>query len=174
MIISDGMGNGQQARLEAEMTVKYFSELVCAGIECKSAVKLVNSIMLTKSEQESFATLDIIKTDIPSGKTTMLKYGSAPTLIMRNGSLLLYSGISFPVGILSDVEGFEREINLRDGDVIIMMSDGVDEKSYKFIKSLLSEKESCGLQEIAEAVAENSAENSTDDITVAIARLKSI
>lgn len=55
-----------------------------------------------------------------------------------------------------------------------MMSDGVDEKSYKFIKSLLSEKESCGLQEIAEAVAENSAENSTDDITVAIARLKSI
>ena len=174
MIISDGMGNGQQARLEAEMTVKYFSELVCAGIECKSAVKLVNSIMLTKSEQESFATLDIIKTDIPSGKTTMLKYGSAPTLIMRNGSLLLYSGISFPVGILSDVEGFEREINLRDGDVIIMMSDGVDEKSYKFIKSLLSEKESCGLQEIAEAVAEDSAKNSTDDITVAIARLKSI
>ena len=72
------------------------------------------------------------------------------------------------------MEGFEREINLRDGDVIIMMSDGVDEKSYKFIKSLLSEKESCGLQEIAEAVAENSAENSTDDITVAIARLKSI
>ena len=62
--ISDGMGTGKQAAVDSAIVSNLFKRLIKSGIDCESALKMINSIMLAKSDEESFATLDICRLDL--------------------------------------------------------------------------------------------------------------
>lgn len=87
LIISDGMGKGGRAALDGAMGAGLLSKLLTAGFGFDSALKVVNSALLVKSNDESLATLDCSCIDLFTGKTDIFKAGAPPTYIAKNGKI---------------------------------------------------------------------------------------
>lgn len=137
IVLSDGMGTGRSAAIESRLVVAMFKKLICSGASCGSAVRLVNSIMLAKSADEGFATLDTLRLDLDSGVMTVMKSGASATLIRRGNQVMKVTSPTFPIGIVESAELFSKDFPFDDGDIVIMFSDGISEGEYRFIKELL-------------------------------------
>ena len=61
------MGTGGRAAVDAAMASGLFSKLVKSGLGFDTALRIVNSALLAKSEEESFATLDLACFDFYTG-----------------------------------------------------------------------------------------------------------
>lgn len=173
IFISDGMGSGRQAALDSAIVSRLFKRLIRSGIDCESAVKMLNSIMLTKSGEESFATLDIARIDLETCELTLFKSGASSTLIKYDDAVMMFNSPSNPIGIIPDSQLFSRTCSFAQGNILVMLSDGVDESLYRYIKEQLLRNGN--LEEIAENVCRCADKNSRsalrDDITVAVLRL---
>lgn len=168
IVLSDGMGSGKTAAVDSHMVIGIFRRLVCGGMKPESAVRVVNSVMVTKSREESFATLDAVIIDPESCMAVSVKSGAAPTIIRRGNDVIKLSSPVFPIGIVEEAELFVSEQKLSEGDMIIMFSDGITENAYLFIKELL-----LGGGDIREIVTEIALKaevfnpaSRTDDVTV--------
>ncbi len=137
VILSDGMGSGKSAALESRIVVRMFRKLINSGVNCDSAIRLINSIMVSKSGDESFATLDAVRIDLDSCGLTVIKSGASATLIRHRGGILKVCSPTFPIGIYEQSDIFLSRYNFEDGDMIVMFSDGIDESEYGYIKELL-------------------------------------
>lgn len=175
VILSDGMGSGKNAAVDSHLVIGMFRRLICGGMEYKSAVKLINSIMVTKSREESFATLDAIRVDLDNCKVTSIKSGAAATIIRKRNDVIKISSPTFPIGITKQAELYISEHELNENDMIIMFSDGINENAYLFIKELLLNN-----QDIKEIVQEITAKADifnpslhSDDVTVIGIKIKS-
>ena len=135
--LSDGMGTGRDAAAQSRLVVGLFRRLVTSGVDFGSAIKLINSVMVTKSHDESFATLDAVRIDLDECGLTVIKSGAAATLIRHRGSVLKITSPTFPIGIYESSEVFVRDCGFEEGDIVIMFSDGISESSFPFIKELL-------------------------------------
>jgi len=137
VILSDGMGSGHDASIESRMVVTMFKKLIGSGVNYSSAIKLINSIMLTKSQEEAFATLDAVRIDLDTCGFTMIKSGASATLIRHKGQVMKICSPTFPIGIVEETNTFARSYDIEENDIIIMFSDGINENEYQFIKELL-------------------------------------
>ncbi len=173
IFISDGMGSGAQAALDSEITSRLFKRLIRSGMSCECAVKMINSVMLTKSDEESFATLDIARIDLETGELVLCKSGAAATLIKYDNAVMMFSLASNPVGIIHNPHTCTKECNFTEGNVLVMMSDGVPEAAYPYIKEQLELE--IPQDELVQNVNEYSKKIMSaaipDDITVTCARL---
>lgn len=168
VILSDGMGCGKTAAVESRMVVRMFKRLVSSGVDYPSAIKLINSVMMTKSPDETFATLDAVCVDLDTCDLTVIKSGASATLIRHKGNVIRIMSPTFPVGIYSRSEFFSCHSDFEENDIIIMFSDGISENEYRFIKELLLSSDDLKkiVDEIcAKADVFNPAFH-TDDITV--------
>ncbi len=136
-VLSDGMGTGGAAAARSGEAVRLFRELVGGGADTAPAIRLVNSLMLAGSAEESFATLDIACLDLDNGGLRMIKAGAAATLLCHGGSVMKIAASAFPVGIYHEAEPFCADYGFTEGDTAVMFSDGVTENEYLFIKELL-------------------------------------
>ena len=174
VVLSDGMGSGRRASLDARLVLSNFRRLIEMGVSMQTAVDMVNQIMLTKSTDETFATLDIARISQETGETLLVKYGAAPTLIQHGQVLTMYQTPTFPIGIVGRPEAHVTRLQLEDADVIVLMSDGVEDTEYAFVKQKLLAGGS--LQQAAQAIccrAQRSApDGRPDDITVLLAQVR--
>ena len=171
LVISDGMGTGRQASIESKMVINHFKRLIKAGVDYKLAIKMVNSIMISKSNDENFATLDISKINLDDGRLKLIKYGASSTLIKHGDTLTMINSPSFPIGIVSDVEPFEKEIDFGEDDILVMLSDGVEESEYKNIKQVLLSQKRNNINSITGEICKNAQKSSSDDVTVMLAKI---
>lgn len=173
-IISDGMGRGSSASLNSQLAVKLFKKLTVAGIGVSTAVDTINSLMLTKSAEEGFATLDVLQLDVYSGTADIYKAGATATIVKSKDSIKLIEGISYPLGIMDSVTLYNHKLNLNIGDIIVMISDGVGESLYQYIKMVLNTS-NCGEVDIlAKTICDATCKNSTnnnDDVTVTVIKI---
>lgn len=137
VILSDGMGSGRAAAIESRMVVAMFKKLISSGVNYPSAIKLINSIMLTKSEEEAFATLDAVRIDLDTCGFTIIKSGASATLVRHRGQVMKISSPTFPIGVIEETNAFAHSYDFEENDIIIMFSDGINENEYQFIKELL-------------------------------------
>ena len=137
VVLSDGMGSGRNAAIGSRMAVNIFKRLISGGLGSAPAIKLINSILLTKPGDEGFATLDALIMDLDTCAVTLIKSGAAATMIRRGDEVLKVSAPTFPIGIYEQSEAFTDSLQLADGDILIMFSDGITENEYRFIRELL-------------------------------------
>jgi len=125
VILSDGMGVGEKAAKESSAALSLLEQLLRTGFDAGSAVKTLNSILVLRSPEETFATVDLVIFDLTTNRADFIKVGSAPSYLKRAGSVEVISASSLPVGILNsiDVELVSRE--LREGDTLVMVTDGL-------------------------------------------------
>ena len=142
--ISDGMGTGDQANNESKATIEILERMLELGGDKEMTLKSINNILRTKSEEEIFTTLDLGFIDLYTGKLELIKSGAAPTFIKRKDECLVINSKSLPMGIFNDVDFNIYNENLKDGDIVIMMSDGVLDANKnatnpeKWMKDLIS------------------------------------
>lgn len=125
LIVSDGMGSGARAAVESEAAVAMLERFLIEGFDLFFAVQMINSVLLLRSPEETFATLDVCLFDLNEGTVRMLKTGAAPTYIRRGNHVDIVRADSLPVGILQAVEANTVEYRLGAGDLVVMVTDGV-------------------------------------------------
>ena len=173
IVLSDGMGTGANAAIESKMTAEMFRKLICSGISDMAAVRLMNGLMVTKSAGEAFATLDAARVDLDEGTLTLLKAGAASTLIRQGNTILRVCAPTFPIGSTAVSDLYEKQILLSENDVFVMVSDGIHETEYTFIKELLLSTDD--IRKMAEEICAKadifSGGKHRDDITVTVVKL---
>ncbi len=173
LAVSDGMGTGKNAALDARIVLSNFRQLVQSGMECQGAADMVNAIMLTKSGDERFATLDVAKICTDTASVTLYKYGAGPTFVRQGDVVTVCQAANGPIGILPKTEPYTVQLQLDRGDLLFLMSDGMDEAVFPYIRQKL--REGGDLQELVHTLcgkAPRSADGSpADDVTVLAAAL---
>ncbi|MBV1817025.1 stage II sporulation protein E [Anaerosalibacter bizertensis] len=174
--LSDGMGIGKKANYESSIAISLLEKFLEAGFSEEVALNTINSILMLKSEEEIFTTLDISTIDLYSGKLQAIKTGAASTFIKKKDRVEVINSHSLPVGMLKDVDFQVYEHFLEDGDFIIMMSDGVLEANEevankeKWMREVIKNIDSFNPQTIANMVMKEAKKASKgeikDDMTV--------
>jgi len=177
LALSDGMGSGKQAHAESAAAVELLEDLIESGFEKDMALRMINSVLVLKSSEESFSTLDICSLDLYTGEAEFCKIGAATTYLLRGGSVSTIRSTSLPIGILNNVEPETHVRQLKSGDVIVMVTDGVceSEASVGWIAEILASLSSRSPQDIADIVINEAARRAgdviRDDMTVLSARV---
>lgn len=152
--LSDGMGTGEKAAKESGETLSLLEHLLLAGIDKEAAIKLINSVLILKSYDDNFATLDLLIADLYTGEGEMVKTGGASSYICREGEVAVISANALPTGIIGDIETGNRRIMLKDKDAILIASDGITDisKDDKWLKDLMILLHNRGAQEAADLI----------------------
>jgi len=175
-LVSDGMGSGTEAAQTSGITAYFLEKLLSAGCPMRSALELLNCFV-RGAAGECFTTVDLMEADLYTGRARFIKSGAAPTFVIRGGQLYRIHSKTVPVGIMRALDAESVSFDLKAGDTVIMMTDGVT-GSYEespWLYELLSE----GIRGIespsvlARTVAETAAENTgrEDDITVCVIKV---
>ena len=176
MILSDGMGSGEHAALDSMMTAGLVARMVRAGFRFGPAIKLVNSALLLKSEDESLATVDAFSINLYTGAANFYKAGAEASFVLKKGSASKVESISLPAGILGGAEYEQSSMRLGAGDIVVLVTDGVTATGSDWVPSELKSLGDKPAQEIAAGIAETAYKRRTDghsdDITVVVMKLK--
>ncbi len=125
IILSDGMGKGEAAAVESSLAVKTLANLIEAGFDIEIALRTLNSILLLKSEEEIFSTIDIGIFNRNSGRFKLYKVGAASTFVKRGDRVDTVKMAALPMGIVDGLKIDFVSLKLQPGDQIIMVSDGI-------------------------------------------------
>ena len=125
LALSDGMGSGERARRESAATVGLLEDFIESGFDKELAVRMINSVLILKSNEESFSTLDICTADLYTGHAEFIKIGAAESYILRDGHVFIIRSSSLPIGMLNDVDLEVTQKQLKHNDIIVMVTDGV-------------------------------------------------
>jgi len=180
VILCDGMGHGETAFSESRLTARLFSEFLKAGFRKEIAVNMINSTLALKADKESFSTVDLLEFDMETGVCEFLKIGSAQSFLRTKSNIEEISSKALPVGILESIEVEIQERELKNNDVVLMVSDGISEagdgvmKNEWIKKMMLLENRSDA--EILHLIIEGARARSrtSDDMTGVIMRIKKV
>ncbi|UII56022.1 stage II sporulation protein E [Cytobacillus spongiae] len=180
--ISDGMGNGERAHIESKETLGLLQKILQSGIEEKVAIKSVNSVLSLRTTDEIFSTLDLAMIDLQNASAKFLKIGSTPSFVKRGTKIMKIQANNLPMGILQDFDLDVVSEQLKAGDLLIMMSDGVFEGPKHvenfdlWMKRKIHEIKTEDPQEIADLIMEEVIRSRSgsieDDMTVVVSKIK--
>ncbi len=176
--LSDGMGVGQSACMESQSVVELMERFMEAGFREDSAIKLINSVLVLRADQQICSTMDMSMIDLHTGMCDFIKIGAAATFIKRKDFVEVITSTTMPIGVLNEVDMDGVSKKLYDGDFVIMVSDGVldcikDPNKEEYLSKLLTRFKAGTPQEIADYVLEKAIEENDhvaiDDMTVLVA-----
>ena len=125
VILSDGMGAGQAAFRESAMVVEVLEELLDAGFPKDTALQMLNTAMVMGREEVRFSTIDMGEFDLYTGKCELAKAGASTTFIKYKDRVESIRSTSLPMGVMAKLEMDYAKRQLQDGDMVIMITDGV-------------------------------------------------
>ena len=141
VILSDGMGTGDEAARDSAQVVQILEKFLRAGADGAEAMRLLNSALLLRDgENWGFATVDLMCIDLFSGETCFYKYGAAPSFVCSGKSVRRISGEALAAG-LSLGGGSAPDVvrmKLAPGCTAMIASDGViADGDDEWVKDLL-------------------------------------
>ena len=176
------MGSGPEARKSSKIAIKMLERLLKSGFDKENSIKLINSTVSANTEEDMYATLDVEIFDLFDGNVEFIKNGACPTYIKRGGQVQILKSESLPTGILEDIDLVQYDKDLKDGDILVICSDGILESNNEYlnkelwIKYLLEDINSEDVQQIADILVKESIDNDygqeKDDMTVIVAKVK--
>lgn len=175
VVLSDGMGAGEQAFRESAMVVELLEELLQAGFPPETAIQMMNTALVAGREELRFSTVDLCVFDLYQGRCEMIKAGASLTFIRTSGGVEKISSTTLPVGVLQELELQKTVRQLEDGDFLVMVTDGVLDalppgKQEAMLAALIGGTAINNPGELAhyllEQVLEMSGEKPVDDMTI--------
>ncbi len=181
MAISDGMGNGKRAHVESQETIDLLRRILKSGIDETVAIKSINSVLSLRSSEEVFSTLDLAIIDLQDGNSKFLKVGSTPSFIKRGSQVMAIESGNLPIGMIKEVDVDVVSEQLKAGDLLIMMSDGIYETPHQientdiWMKRIIRELRTSDPQQIADLMMERMIRECGgevhDDMTILVAKV---
>ena len=179
VLLSDGMGAGDEAARDSARVVGILEKFLRSGVDPAVAMKLLNSVMLLQSPDSwGYATVDLLCVDLFSGDACFYKYGAAPSYVKSGKSIRRIRGESLAVGLSpGDGSGIAPDavrMRLSPGSLAVVASDGVlaDEED-DWLKPLL-EQEGGDMRALAMLVLREAEKRfgASDDMTVVTVRVE--
>ncbi len=176
-LISDGMGSGREAALTSRLCGIFLKKMLAAGNSKPVAMEMLNNFIRSKNT-ECFSTVDLLEIDLLNGYASFIKSGAVASFVLRGDKLFRIASNTMPVGITKEINAEEVKFELKDGDVIVMVSDGVGQSTQDTVRvsNILTYSWEDDLKKMADKILYNALENSTrsDDISVGIIRVNEI
>ncbi len=175
-LLGDGMGSGREAALTSRLATVYLDRMLRSGNKKEQSIKMLNSFLRQKNH-ESFTTVDLLEIDLLSGKASFLKSGAAPSYVLRGTSIFKISSNTMPVGITKELYSEEVSFSLEEGDMIVMISDGISEsfEDGLWLADMLTHsiKPNTELDDICEMILDEAKlrNGERDDMTVGIVKI---
>lgn len=172
VILSDGMGSGKEAAKESISAVRILERFLRSGVEPKTAMKILNSVMLLKNGEDwGYATVDLMCIDLFSGKACFYKYGAAPSYIRSGKTIRRVKGDSLAAGLCAGeaAEPDAVRMRLKPGSMAVIASDGVlAETDDKWLRSMLADYEGSDTKALAKKALQEAVKRCgcTDDMTI--------
>lgn len=138
LCLSDGMGSGKAAHAHSSTVVRLVFDLMQAGANCGDALQAANRLMQVVGSEEMFSTVDVCQLDLLDKKAEFIKMGAAPGYLLRQGMVRCLRAQSLPIGVLEEIDCQHAEVDIRAGDVILLMSDGVADALGEGIEGTLA------------------------------------
>ena len=178
--LSDGMGSGILAREESKSAIELLEQFIEAGFEKELAINMINSVLLLRSAEEKFATLDICTVNLYTAKAEFMKMGAAAAYILRDGKIIAIRSETLPVGILRQVSMKKNDIELKHNDMVLLMTDGImeavgeEQQDVAWLSSLFETFYSSNPQDVADYILQEAQKKAKqgrkDDMTVIAGR----
>ncbi|MBQ9148412.1 MAG: SpoIIE family protein phosphatase [Oscillospiraceae bacterium] len=168
VVLCDGMGTGLGAAQEGQTAGAMLRDMLTAGFPAEYALRSINSLLALR-EKAGAVTLDLAEIELDTGKASVYKWGAAPSWLLQEGTAEKIGTAGPPPG-LSVKEGREtvQRLSLRRGEVLIMLSDGVDgEGALRRVSQFTDSPPG----ELAAKLVADGFREAEDDATAAVIRL---
>lgn len=175
MGLSDGMGSGSTACKESELVLDLVEKFLEAGFSMETAIRMMNAAMVLKGEEDLYSTVDLCNIDLYNGEASFFKIGAAASFLKRDGEVSYFASHSLPVGVGNNPEIDRHEIGLKNGDFVVMVTDGVleylhvpkpEETLKEIIESIDSRHPGVLVKKIMERVMLLTGGRVSDDMTI--------
>ena len=125
LMLSDGTGSGEDASRGSGRVMDLMEKMLEAGFGTEASVNLLNSALYAQNEEDDHPTIDLCSLDLYTGECEICKVGGVATFWKTSGRVLCVGGESLPLGIFQKVQIERQMCQIRPGDLLVMMTDGV-------------------------------------------------
>lgn len=175
MALSDGMGSGEYAKKVSSTAISLIEAFYRAQMPEGTVLKTINKL-LSFNRDERFTCIDIAAVNLETGIADFVKIGSPAGIIIREGEIKILESESLPLGILDNLRPTVCSEQLRGGDIVVFMSDGITSsfpsatELYEFMRGL----KPLNPQNLADKIlagAKARSKKTADDMTVLCTRI---
>ncbi len=171
LLLCDGMGTGVGAAAEARAAGDMLRRLLMAGYPAAYALRSINSLCTLRGCAGA-VTMDLAQVQLDTGKVTLYKWGAAPSWLLSSNGAERIGKSGPPPGIsVGDYTETVDRLSLRYGQILVLLSDGIDAEIIAQQIDLMSDEPPGSL---AAKLLEAGRTVGTDDITAAVLRLTPI
>lgn len=145
VILSDGMGNNVEAHRESRRVMQFMRECLNKKMDPETTMHTLHYMMSLQDDTDSYATVDLALIDLQNGELWSWKAGSMSTYLIRGNEMRKIESQHVPFGFLPTFSIEARKVDVKDGDVLVMLSDGVFsantsiEKQEMYYKKILQD-----------------------------------
>jgi stage II sporulation protein E len=154
-LVSDGMGVGEGAAKLSSTALNLLEQLLNTGFEPEGAIQALNSILVLRSPEESFVTLDMGIVSLDSDEIKIIKVGACPSYIRGREAVRVFQSSSLPAGILNHIEIPVIEDKLLADEFLVLVTDGIQDilkDGTDWLKDFLDRVDANTSQELADEI----------------------
>lgn len=121
LVLSDGLGSGVKANILATLTAKMLSIMIAGKVAIRTAVKAVaDTLPVCSVRNLAYATFTVMVAQ--ENEICLLQYDNPDAILLRNGKSIDYRR---DIQIFGEKEIHQSYFQFQEGDMLILMSDGV-------------------------------------------------
>lgn len=174
-LLSDGMGSGEIAKETSSFVCDFLSNALKNGADKEALIHMLNNRLRARREECS-ATVDLLEIDLIGGEGIFIKSGAAPSFVKRGSSIFRIRSQTAPIGLMESIDSEKIKVDLRIGDHLIMLSDGIADESddAPWLLLLLGEEALSSPEAYARKILCEAIKNvgTRDDMTVAVIKIE--
>lgn len=124
--LNDGMGSGRSAEDVSATAISLVETFYKSGLSSDLVLSTVNKA-LTFNREDDFTAMDLGIVDLYDGKADFIKIGTPYSFVITKDSVKIIEGNSLPLGILDEMRPTVCKTELKSGDTIVFVSDGISD-----------------------------------------------
>ena len=168
LLLCDGMGTGVEAAREGEWAAKLLRSLLSAAFPAEHALRWLNSLLALRGCAGA-VTVDLAELQLDTGHAVIYKWGAAPSWVLTRSGAEKIGTATPPPGIsVGESRETAVKLSLRRGEVLMLLSDGVDGEAIQRLSDLSPDLPP---GELAAKLLEMGSGRAEDDATAAVVKL---
>ena len=168
VLLCDGMGTGLGAAREGQTAAALIRNMLTAGFPATYALATVNGLLALRG-MAGGVTVDLAELQLDTGHAILYKWGAAPSWVLTRGKAEKIGTATPPPGItLEGARETEEKLSLRRGEVLILLSDGLEAGEGLRLGELAPDRPP---GELAAEILKRERGDGEDDATAAVIRL---
>jgi stage II sporulation protein E len=155
-ILSDGMGVGENAAKMSATALTLLEQLLTTGFDPLGSIQALNSILVLRSPEESFVTIDMAILDLETSNLKLIKVGASPSYLISAEGVKTLASSCLPAGILNQIDIPIIDEEMQNGETLVLITDGVQDvmkEGTDWVRGLLEKAPHTKSQELAEQIS---------------------